>query len=133
MASPTRATPSKTPMHELGLVLETISSVEQIAKEHDVKSVTSVTLEIGEVSGVVPSLFEECFDWAKKKTEYMHECKLEVVVIQGITYCRSCKKTYPTVEHGKICPHCKSEDTYLLTGNELTIHDIKVESKDEAA
>lgn len=120
-------------MHELGLVLETISSVEQIAKEHDVKSVTSVTLEIGEVSGVVPSLFEECFDWAKKKTEYMRECKLDVVVIQGITYCRNCKKTYSTVEHGKICPHCKSEDTYLLTGNELTIHDIKVESKDEAA
>lgn len=122
-------------MHELGLVLETISSVEKIAKENGVLSVAELTLEIGEVSSVVPSYFRDCFEWAKQKTEYMKDCALEIVIIKGISYCRDCKTTYPTVEHGKICPNCNSENTYLITGNELTIHDIKVrteESKGEA-
>jgi len=118
-------------MHELGLVLETISSVEKIAKENDVLSVASLTLEIGEVSGVVPSYFKECFEWAKQKTEYMKDCVLEIVVIKGISYCRDCKKTYDTTSYAKKCPYCGSESTYLITGNELTIHDVKVVTKDE--
>ena len=118
-------------MHELGLVLETISSVEKIAKENDVEAVASVTLEVGEVSSIVPSYFRECFDWAKKKTDYMRDCELEIVIIKGISYCRDCKKTYETVKHAKICPHCGSESTYLITGNELNIHDIKVVTKDD--
>lgn len=118
-------------MHELGLVLETISSVEKIAKENDVLSVASLTLEVGEVSSIVPSYFRECFEWAKKKTDYMQDCELEIVIIKGISYCQDCKQTFDTVAHGKTCPHCGSGATYLITGNELTIHDIKVRTKDE--
>ena len=118
-------------MHELGLVLETISSVEKIAKENDVLSVASLTLEVGEVSSIVPSYFRECFEWAKKKTDYMQDCELEIVIIKGISYCQDCKQTFDTVANGKICPHCGSKATYLITGNELTIHDIKVRTKDE--
>ena len=118
-------------MHELGLVLETISSVEKIAKENDVLSVASLTLEVGEVSSIVPSYFRECFEWAKKKTDYMQDCELEIVIIKGISYCQDCKQTFDTVTHGKTCPHCGSGATYLITGNELTIHDIKVRTKDE--
>lgn len=118
-------------MHELGLVLETISSVEKIAKENDVASVASVTLEVGEVSAIVPSYFKDCFEWAKKNTEYMKDCELEIIILKGISYCRDCKKTYDTVKHAKVCPYCGSESTYLITGNELNIHDIKVRTKDE--
>ena len=42
-------------------------------------------------------------------------------------YCEDCRKTYPTVEHGKICPHCGSEHTYLLQGSEFNIKEIEVE------
>ena len=37
-------------MHELGIVLNVIDRVEEIAKENNVKKVTKLTLEIGEVS-----------------------------------------------------------------------------------
>lgn len=114
-------------MHELGIVFYVIEEVEKIAKENNVSKVTALTLEVGEVSGVVPSYFEDAYSWAIKKTEYMKECKLNLVILQGISYCRSCKETYKTVEHGKICPFCHSEDTYLATGNEINIKDIQVE------
>ena len=49
-------------MHELGIVLNVIDRVEEIAKENKVKKVTKLTLEIGEVSSIVPSYFSDCFE-----------------------------------------------------------------------
>ena len=34
-------------------------------------------------------------------------------------------KTYPTMEYKKICPHCGSENTFLVTGNEYNIKEIE--------
>ncbi len=46
--------------------------------------------------------------------------------LPAVTWCDDCKKTYPTVEHGKICPHCGSPQTWLLQGNEFNIKEIEV-------
>ena len=61
-------------MHELGIVVHVINQVEKLAKENNVNKVVEVTLEIGEVSGVVKEYFVDAFNWAIKKTEYMKEC-----------------------------------------------------------
>ena len=114
-------------MHELGVVFSITKQVEDLAKQNNVKKVTSLTIELGEVSTVVPELFIECFDWAKKKTEYLKDCKMNLVVLKAITYCEDCKQTYSTTEFGKTCPHCKSTHTYLVTGNELKIKQMEVE------
>ena len=45
-------------MHELGLVVHVIKQVEELAKQNNVKEVKEVTLEVGEVSGVVKQYFE---------------------------------------------------------------------------
>lgn len=113
-------------MHELGIVLNVIDRVEEIAKENKVKEVTKLTLEIGEVSSIVPSYFSDCFEWAKKKTDYMEDTELEMIILEGLSYCRDCKKTYKTTEYEKKCPHCGSDNTYLVTGDEMRIKDIEV-------
>ena len=77
-------------MHELGIVLNVIDRVEEIAKENKVKEVTKLTLEIGEVSSIVPSYFSDCFEWAKKKTDYMKDTELEMIILEGLSYCRDC-------------------------------------------
>ena len=113
-------------MHELGIVLNVIDRVEEIAKENNVKKVTKLTLEIGEVSSIVPSYLSDCVEWAKKKTDYMEDTELEMIILEGLSYCRDCKKTYKTTEYAKKCPHCGSDDTYLVTGDEMRIKDIEV-------
>ena len=102
-------------MHELGIVLNVIDRVEEIAKENNVKKVTKLTLEIGEVSSIVPSYFSDCFEWAKIKTDYMKDAELEMSILEGLSYCRDCKKTYKTTEYAKKCPDCGSDNTYLVT------------------
>ena len=113
-------------MHELGIVVHVIKQIEALAKEKQIKQVVELTLEVGEVSGVVEEYFVDAFDWAKKRTEYMKECKLNYVVIQGISYCQDCKQTFKTTEYGKTCPHCGSGNTYLVTGRDVAIKDVKV-------
>ena len=48
--------------------------------------------------------------------------------VPAVTYCESCGRTYPTVRCGRICPHCGSSETYLLTGNRCVIKEIEAES-----
>ena len=114
-------------MHELGIVFNITKQIDEIAKQNKVNSVTSLTIEVGEVSTVVPEYFKDCFEWAKKKTEYLKDCKLNLVVISALSYCEDCKQTYETVKYGKICPHCKSEHTYLVSGSEVKMKQIEVD------
>lgn len=114
-------------MHELGIVFHVIDDITEIGKENSLKSVSSVTLEIGEVTGVLPDYFEDCFRWACDRTELLKGAKLNLLTIPAVTYCEDCKKNYPTVQYGKICPNCGSEHTYLLQGNEFYIKEIEAE------
>lgn len=113
-------------MHELGIVMQVIEQVEKVASHNGVKQVLKLRMEVGEVSSVVPSLFTDCFDWAKKKTAYLQQTQLEMVILEGISYCQDCRQTYQTTAYAKQCPYCGSYRTYLVTGNEITIKDIEV-------
>ena len=47
-------------MHELGIVFHVIRAVEDIGRQQQLTDVASVTLELGQVSGVVPHELESC-------------------------------------------------------------------------
>ena len=111
-------------MHELGIVMNVLEQVDSAAAEYKAEKVMKVTMEIGEVSSIVPDLFTDAFNWAKKKTEYLKDAELEMIIIEGRTYCQNCGETYKTTEYGKKCPHCGSYETYLLTGDQVIIKDI---------
>lgn len=111
-------------MHELGIVFHIIRSVEGVAEQSGLQSVSSVTLELGEVSGIIPSYLTDCWNWACSKNDLMRGAELVIEEIPALTFCEACGGTYGTVEHGRTCPHCGSERTYLLQGNETTIKEI---------
>ena len=112
-------------MHELGIVFHIIDTIEEVAEEQNLLKVSSVTLEVGEVSTVVPSYLQDCWVWACKRSPLMEGCKLKYETIKAVTYCESCGKTYETVKYAKVCPHCGSDNTYLLEGNEVQIKEIE--------
>lgn len=113
-------------MHELGVVFHIMDSLEKVAQENEVAGISKVVLELGEVSTVIEDYLQNCWKWAVKKRELFTEAELIVEKLPAVTWCDDCKKTYPTVEHGKICPHCGSPQTWLLQGNEFNIKEIEV-------
>lgn len=112
-------------MHELGIVFHIIKSVERVAAENDLEKVSAVVLELGEVSGVVPDYLTDCWKWAAAKTELVEGSELRIEMLPAMTRCDGCGRDYPTVAHGKTCPHCQSGNTWLLTGNEVNIKEIE--------
>ena len=61
-------------MHELGIVFHIAKQVEEVAVEHHISRVTRVTLEIGEVSTVVPEYLEDCWKWNASKSDILRDC-----------------------------------------------------------
>ena len=111
-------------MHELGIVMNVVEQVDKIAADNGAQKVIGITMEIGEVSTIVPDLFLDAFNWAKKRTDYLQDAELEMIIIEGRTCCKACGSTYRTTEFGKKCPNCGSPETYLLTGDQVIIKDI---------
>ena len=100
-------------MHELGLVTHVVRAIEEIGKEEKLTEVASVTLEIGEVSGVIPDYLEDCWKYFRKRSELLKEAELKIETIPAVTICGDCQKTFSTLEYKKQCPHCGGEDTWL--------------------
>lgn len=119
-------------MHELGIVYHIIRDVENVARAHGVRRVSSVTLLLGEVSGVVPDLLLDAWHWAADKKPITQGAELVVEPVEAVTHCEACGRDYATVEHGKTCPHCGSGETYLLQGQEVMIKQIETPDEDPA-
>ena len=113
-------------MHELGVCFTVIDQVEKIAKENEVTKISKLTLEIGDLSTVIPSYLDDVYKWAIKKSEVLKDSTLEIITIKAINMCNNCMNSYSAKEYGKTCPKCKSLNTYLLEGNEFNIRSIEV-------
>ena len=112
-------------MHELGTIIYVIDTIEKLAVEEKLTAVGSITLQVGEVSGIVPDYLSDFWLYARKKSELLKETELKIEKLDAVTYCQDCKKTYPTVQYGKECPYCKSGNTFLVIGNEFSIKEIE--------
>jgi len=111
-------------MHEMGTVMYVIKQINEVCEENKLEKVGSVTLQVGEVSGIVPEYLVDFWKWAVKKEKYLADAELIIEQIDAVTQCGDCGKKYETVKYAKICPHCGSENTWLFTGNEYMIKEI---------
>ena len=112
-------------MHELPTIYYVMDTVEKLMEENDLKEVGSITLEVGEVSGIIPEYLTDFWLYARKKNEHFKETELKIETLKAVTYCQDCTKTYPTIPQGKTCPYCGSGNTFLVTGNEYNIKEIE--------
>ena len=113
-------------MHELGLVNYVVKEVSKVAEENNVSKIRSVTLEFGEVSGIVVSYLYDYWDWYTKKFPLFEGAELKCEEIPAVTWCDDCHITYSTITYGKTCPRCGSGNTWLLRGNEMRIKQVEV-------
>ena len=112
-------------MHELGIVFHVIKTVERVGAENDLTRVAGVTLELGEVCGASPEELVSCWDWAVAQAGVLRGAQRQIDSLPGGTQCGGCGREYPTVAHGRTCPRCGSEDTWLLRGSEISIKEIE--------
>ena len=120
-------------MHEMGIILHLAKMLDETAEEQKLKRISAVTLQIGEVSGIMTDLFTDCWQYFRKKHPLLLDCELVLETIPAVTWCDSCKNTYETVKYGRECPYCHSGETWLLRGNECIIKEIVAEDAENGA
>lgn len=117
-------------MHEMGIVLHLAKTLEDTAREERLSKIGSVTLQVGEVSGIMTDYFVECWDYFKVRHPVLAESELRLETLPAVTWCDSCKRTYETVRYGRECPYCHSGETWLLKGSECIIKEIEAEEEE---
>ena len=73
-------------MHELGIVFHIIRSVEEVAAHNNLRRVSSVTLELGEVSGIIPRYLTDCWNWACAKHDQIRCAQQVNEELPAVTY-----------------------------------------------
>lgn len=113
-------------MHELGVVLEVVKTVEQFVEENTVTGkLEKLVLQIGELSSIIPKYVEAVYPAAVDKT-ILENTTLEIEVMPANARCKKCTKVFNAVEHRAICPKCESKEVELLSGREFFIKEISV-------
>lgn len=111
-------------MHELGIVYEVVRQITEIAKRESLTQIASVTLQIGQLSSVVPEYLEKCYPAAVDGT-IMQNTVLHIEELPANAICKSCGKVFNVVDNNKICPFCGKNGWDLLSGREFFIKQIE--------
>ena len=112
-------------MHELGIVMEIVRVVKDLALEQGRSTVDSIVLQIGELSPVVPRFIEECYPAAVDGT-FMEKTKLEIEIMPGNGMCNDCSTVFNVLKSEGTCPKCHSKSFAILSGRDFYIKEIKV-------
>ena len=110
-------------MHELGIMIEVVKTVENFAQKNGVSKIDTLVLQIGELSPVVPRYIEECYPAAIDGTS-LQDTKLKIEILPGNGICKRCNQVFSILEHEKKCPKCGERDWELLCGREFMIKEI---------
>lgn len=110
-------------MHELGVVIEVVKTIENIMAEQQLTKVEKIVLQIGELSSMIPKYIESCYPAAVENTS-LQDTKLEIEVLPGNAICKECNQVFNIIKSDSTCPHCNSKSWELLGGKEFMIKEI---------
>lgn len=110
-------------MHELSLVYDVVHRVKEVCASNNVTEVESLTLQIGELSSVIPHYVEACYPAATEGT-ILEGTKLIIEVLPGNAVCLDCDSVYRVLESDGKCPKCGSDRSELLCGKEFFIKEL---------
>lgn len=65
-------------MHELGVLMQAVKTVNQVAEQNNIKHIKHMTLEIGEESGFLPIFFEKLFPIAIENYPVLTKAELRM-------------------------------------------------------
>ncbi|HLH59098.1 MAG TPA: hydrogenase maturation nickel metallochaperone HypA [Streptosporangiaceae bacterium] len=108
-------------MHELAVAE---SLIDAVTERLPGTPISSVQVEIGTLSGVVPDALLFCFDLAAEGTT-LEGATLEITEPAAKCECRSCGTAFEPDGPIAACP-CGSADVAVLSGQEFTITSVKV-------
>ena len=113
-------------MHEMSLAEGVLQLIEDSARQQNFSSVSTVWLEIGELSGVEVEAMKFCFD-AVTRDSVAQGARLEIITLPGTGWCMACALSVPMSEVFGECPHCGGHQMQVTGGTEMRLKELEEE------
>ena len=113
-------------MHELSIAQSILSIAENAVPGNCTAQVTSVALQIGELSGIEVESLKFAFSVIREDTR-LSKADLTIQVVEGEAECSQCQTTFPIHSYGTCCPECAGYSMKILKGREMRVLNIEVD------
>lgn len=113
-------------LHELSLTQNLIEIAEEHARREKATVITSVTIEIGALSGVIPEAVEFAFEACTKET-LADGATLEIHHIPALGCCRQCGQENEMESLLASCSACGSYTLDILKGQEMCLVELEID------
>ena len=114
-------------MHEFSIAQSIMQIVLAEANKANARSVKKITLNIGELAGVLPESLSFCFEHLAKSTIAEHAV-LAINRIPVKAICSQCRINFAVKDNRYLCPRCGKTTIELTSGRELQIAQLEVEN-----
>lgn len=112
-------------MHELSLLDNVRTILEEHARSQQFEIVDKITIEIGALSCIESEALRFAFDTVMNNSLAQH-AQLTIKHIAGQGRCVACGKMTPMRELYDTCPHCGHFQLDILSGLEMKITELEV-------
>jgi hydrogenase nickel incorporation protein HypA/HybF len=115
-------------MHEFSLAGEVIKLAEYEAEKNNALSVSEITIEVGNMSGVEAEAFESALGVLREKS-ILEKAFINIIKIKGKGICPSCKKEFEMKNRVDTCPECHEFPSEINGGYEFRVVSLLIEQE----
>ncbi len=112
-------------MHEMSLCEGMRQVIEDQARQHNVKRIKTVRVELGRFAGVEKDALSFAFDIVMRGSA-AEGAKLVMMDLPGIAMCYDCAKQVQIENRLDPCPDCGGGKLMPMGGDEMRIKDLEV-------
>ena len=114
-------------MHERSLIQSLLRQVEKIVVEQGGGQVAEIRVQVGDLSGVEPLLFQTAFD-DMVPAVFSSDCQLVLEVVPVTAVCGECNHQFEIVDFQFRCPECQAGSVQVIQGDEVTLISVTINS-----
>ena len=119
-------------MHELAVAQSLVEQVEAVINQHGATQASLIRVRIGPLAGVVPELLARAFPLAAAGSRMEH-AELDFTHAPITVHCQTCGADTEAVMNRLICGACGDWHTQILSGDELLLESVELETAPDVA
>ena len=113
-------------MHEMSLAEGILQLIEETTRGENLKRVSAVYLELGQLASVEVEALRFCFD-AVVRDSVADGARLEIIDTPGTGWCLDCSQSVPMTDKLSGCPRCGSYRVQVTGGTEMRGKELEIE------
>jgi hydrogenase nickel incorporation protein HypA/HybF len=110
-------------MHEVSIAQSILSIAEKVVTD---KKITSVSIDVGVLSGIEIDALKSAFSFVKENT-ILNNAELIINQVNAVAVCNECGNEFELKHFATPCPACNSFSLKIIKGQEMIVTQIEIE------